>query len=133
MNKILDFNIPIPKIGVGKHKNQAPLSNNVLVWKRYYETKIKKKFKDSISEWIVPQCSEPHKIGSVVITIIKNNKRSQDADSIMFISKWVVDKLVDLGYFEDDDRIVFVYKPFVHDKEKVEHEINVKVYDSHII
>lgn len=133
MNSILEFTIALPKIGVGKYKNQHPLMNNAPVWMRYYQKKIKDTFKQNLIEWFVPPNISEFQQGTVVFTIYKKNRRSMDADSIAFIGKWCTDLLVSQGWFKDDNQIIFIYKPMIIEKDRVETEMKVEVYKEHIV
>jgi len=120
--------VAVPKIGAGKAKDQLVLMNNAPVWMRYYQTKIKKQFKDHLREWHVPESQLALDEGTVEFRLYRPTKRRLDADSIAFIGKWTVDFLVEQGYFKDDDQVTFVYKPVVVEKERVETEVKVSVY-----
>lgn len=98
--------------------------NNASIWMRYYQAKIKKTFKDSLKDWVIPiHEGSPHTIGSVEFQLYRPTKRRLDADSIAFIGKWTVDLLVEQGYFVDDDNITFVYKPVIVESDRVETEV----------
>lgn len=128
MKIILETTIPVPKIGTGKAKNQLVLMNNASIWMRYYQTKIKKAFKDNLKEWHLPESELSLASGTVEFQLYRPTKRRLDADSIAFIGKWFVDTLVEQGYFKDDDQVTFIYKPVIVEKDRVETEIKIKVY-----
>lgn len=123
----LEFTVAVPKIGTGKAKNQLVLMNNASVWMRYYQTKIKKTYKDHLKEWHISESSLALESGTVEFQLYRPTKRRLDADSIAFIGKWTVDFLVEQGYFIDDDQVTFVYKPVIVEKDRVETEIKVTV------
>ena len=124
---VLTCTFPVPKIGAGKHKNQLVTNNNVSIWKRWYETKIKKTFKDSLRDWTVPESELKLKSGTVEFQLYRPTRHRLDADSITWEGKWFVDFLVEQGYFEDDDQVTFIYKPVIVEHERVETEVYVVV------
>lgn len=128
MKIILETTIPVPKIGTGKSKNQLVLMNNASIWMRYYQTKIKKAFKDNLKDWHLPKSELSLDSGTVEFRLYRPTKRRLDADSIAFIGKWFVDTLVEQGYFKDDDQITFMYKPVIVEKDRVETEVKIKIY-----
>jgi len=128
MNLILETTFQIPKIGAGRYKNQLVLMNNLPLWKRWGETRIKSEFKNTLKVWALEQSTLNAKVGTLEFQLIRHDRRRQDADSIAFEGKWFADLLVELGYFEDDVGLTFVYRPVVYEPERVQPEVNVKVY-----
>jgi hypothetical protein len=66
--------------------------------------------------------------GKVEFTILRHNNRRIDADSAVFVGKWLVDFLVEKGYFNDDNDVEFVYKPAVMNADVIETSLKVEVY-----
>ena len=126
---ILEFRFPILRIGRGTFKDQAVLMNNVNRWKRGYQTILKKEFKDSLRDWVIPVSDLGFDTGRVEFKLFRNNGIRQDADSIAYQAKWLQDLLVEQGWFSDDRGLTTVFEPVTIEKDRVEHEIRVRVYD----
>ena len=120
-----NFTFPYPKIGIGKSKNQLVTMNNSSVWLRYYKTKIKKDLKETLSEWVLPESTLGSKSGEVIFKLYRPTKQRLDADSVAFVAKWIIDLLVERGYYEDDNQLRVVYEPVTVDKDRVETDIKV--------
>jgi Holliday junction resolvase RusA-like endonuclease len=127
-SKIIEFTCQFPKIGVGKYKNQLCTLNNIPKFYRYEKTKIKNKFKEQLLGWTVPRVDYNYPEGYVEFQLYRPTKLRLDADAGALVYKWIVDLLVEEGYFKDDDQITFILKPVIVDKERVETEIKVTVY-----
>ena len=130
MNKILEFTIPFPKIGSGSRKNQLCTMNNAPYWYRYNKTKIKNGVKARLVEWLVPKYDkEPHATGKIEFRLYRPTKLRLDPDAGCGSAyKWIIDTIVEQGYFIDDDRLTLVLYPVVVEPERVETDIEVKVY-----
>jgi len=129
MEKILEFTIPFPKIGSGKKRNMLATMNAVPYWYRYSKTQIKNGVKARLTEWLVPEYDkEPHQEGRIEFRLYRPSKVKLDADAGSFVNKWIIDTLVEQGYFVDDDKLTLVLYPVVVEPERVETDIEVKVY-----
>ena len=119
-------------IGEGKHKNKLAVTNTLQYWYRYKKTKIKNTFKESLNSWIIPECDKaPNKCGVIEFQLYRPNERGLDADSIsVSTGKWIMDFIVEQGWFSDDDKMTFVYKPKIVDKSLSVTEVHVKVYET---
>ncbi len=127
---ILHFTTVFPTISkTGKHSKKLVTVNSIPHWYRYKKTEVKNNFKESLGSWTIPEYDkEPHKSGTVEFTLLRHNNRRIDADSCTFVGKWLVDFLVERGYFLDDNEITFIYRPALMNQDVVETSINVKVY-----
>jgi len=125
---ILEFTCALPKIGVGKHKNEYVLMNNASVWLRFYKPKIMSAFKERITSWSIPISTLKSKSGRIEYQLYRPNKKRLDSDAPSYVYKWIMDTLVDLGYFIDDNDITLVLKPVIVEKDRVETEVRVTVY-----
>jgi Holliday junction resolvase RusA-like endonuclease len=128
MKKLIEFTCPFPKIGSGKYKNQLCTLNNIPKFFRYQKTKIKNDFKDSLKGWSVPRVEHSHETGLIEFELYRPTKLRLDADAGALIYKWIMDLLVEEGYYKDDDKITLVLKPVVIDKERTETQIKVTAY-----
>jgi hypothetical protein len=90
---------------------------------------IKNQFKEDLGEWTIPEnTGKVYDKGKVEFTILRHNNRRIDADSATFAGKYLVDFLVEKGYFSDDNNIEFVYKPAIMNADVVETSLKVEVY-----
>ncbi len=127
MEPVLQFRIPVPKIGAGKKKNQLATINTLPYWYRYRKTIIKNEFKNRLLEWYIGKSNIMMESFKIEFSIIRNNKRKLDSDSIIMPIKWIIDVLVQQGYAKDDDKVKIVIIPSVVDLEQLETLIDVKV------
>ena len=125
---ILEFTFALPKIGVGKHKNEYVLMNNASVWLRFYKSKIMAEFKEHISSWSIPESSLLLGSGRIEYQLYRPNKKKLDNDAPSYVYKWVQDTLVAQGYFKDDDQITSILRPVIVERNRVETEVKVAVY-----
>ena len=101
--------------------------NNVLVWKRFYETKIKAQFKQNLREYYLPEPTETYDSLHIKYRIVRHNKRKIDPDSAAFVMKWFIDELENLGYVKDDRYVtVASYPTSIHPEQET--FIEIKVY-----
>jgi hypothetical protein len=129
MKQILEFTIPFPKIPAGKRKGQLVTLNSAPYWYRYQKTKIKNGVKTRLTDWLVPKYNgEPHREGRIEFRLYRPSKKRLDADAGSFVNKWIIDTIVEQGYFVDDDRITLVLHPVVIEEDRVETDIEVKVF-----
>jgi hypothetical protein len=130
MKEILKFTIPFPKIGVGKKKNQLATVNNIPYFYRFHKTRIKNGVKTRLKDWLLPKNEgKVYREGLVEFRLYRPSKKRLDADAGSgTVYKWIVDTLVEQGYFEDDDQITFVLKPVIVETHRVETDIEVKVF-----
>ena len=125
---ILEFSFTLPKIGVGKHKNEYVLMNNAAIWLRFYKSAIANKFKEHICSWSIPESSLKLGSGRIEYQLYRPNKKRLDSDAPSYVYKWVMDSIVSQGYFSDDDQIALVLRPCIVERDRVETEVLVKVY-----
>jgi hypothetical protein len=128
MVRLIAFTCRFPKIGVGRAKNQLATVNNIPKWYRYNKTKIKNDLKEELKGWMVPRVEHQYESGVVAFTLYRPNKKRLDADAGCLVYKWIVDLLVEEGYFKDDDKIQLVLNPVVTEPNRVETEIKVEVF-----
>lgn len=125
----------------GKHKNVLASANNIPSWYRFKKTKIKKLFKEELSEWVVPQNDSGivRYEGTFIFQIIRNNGYNVDSDALCISSyKWIIDLFVEKGWLYDDDNTTIILLPTllysdgvdrtrVHLKLKLKRNINMKI------
>ncbi len=129
VDPILTFKCQYPKILTGKQKGKLATNNQIPAWFRFQKTKIKNQFKESLGDWSIPESKLSMDSGTVEFTIYRNTMRRIDADSCSSSAgKWCVDFLVEQGWFSDDDKITFIFRPAILGSETVETMIEVKVY-----
>ena len=126
----LEFTVPVPKIGTGKFKNRLAVNNTIPTWYRFQKTKIKNTFKENLSQWHIEESQLALEENvTVEFQLYRPTKHKLDADSIAISAgKWTVDLLVEKGWIKDDNVVTFIYRPVIVEKERVETEVNVKVY-----
>ncbi len=130
---LLEFRFNAPRVYDNPKKTLLVTQNTASKWKRWSEPKIKKKLKDSLGEWTIPKSTEQCDEGTVICTILRPTKHRIDADSMAPVVKWVVDFLVEQGWFIDDDNIVFIFRPKVVDPSLVETMLEIEVFNKHLI
>ena len=129
---ILHFRVPYPVLEKTSRKTKRKsvtlvTMNNVLTWKRFYETKIKAKFKQLLIDYYLPEPATTYDSLHVKYRIIRHNKRKIDPDSAAFVMKWFIDVLEKLGYVEDDRYVtVSSFPTLVHPEQET--LIEIKVY-----
>lgn len=125
----LEFIYTPPLIGAGKHKAQLVAMNNHDKWGKFYATRIKSEFKDTLKEWYLPERDEnPYQKAEVTFTILRNNNIRIDADAMSFVNKWFLDTLTEQGYLVDDDKVRVVLEPPVMGlKSSVETQVRVHI------
>jgi len=106
------FTVRVPFPGYNKKskktKNKLKLlatMNNVLDWKRFYETKIKNEFKQNLIDFYIPEPEKKYESLTIEYRILRNSRRKIDPDSAGFAMKWIQDTLEKVGYVEDDRTI----------------------------
>lgn len=131
---LLSFICRYPTVLTGRAKGRLATNNNVPDWYRFQKTKIKNSFKESLGEWTIPQSDLKCELGAIKFTTIRPNKKRIDADSpAISAGKWTADFLVEQGWFEDDDKVQFLYLPVQVCPEYNETMIRVEVYGNHLI
>jgi len=130
-NPILHFRVPYPVLEKTSRKTKRKSTtlitmNNVLTWKRFYETKIKAEFKQNLKEYYLPEPAKTYDSLHVKYRIIRHNKRKIDPDSAAFAMKWFIDVLEDVGYIADDRYVtVCSYPTEIHADQETFIEIKV--------
>ena len=131
MNLLFEFNTPCPK-----YKEQVISLNNVSKWLRFHQSKIKNTYKQQLKEWYIPTPNTRYKKLYVEFHLFRHNKRVLDADNLGFIIKWTLDAIKEtenpklkITWLEDDDQIRYLVEPAILDRELLETEIKVKVFE----
>lgn len=123
---LLNFNIACPK-----YRKQVISLNNVGKWLRFHQSKIKNEYKQNLKDFcITPPPAIKYKKLFITFRIYRNNKRILDSDAIGFIVKWTIDAIKEVGWLVDDDQITYIVFPSILNKDLVESEINVSVFEN---
>ena len=125
---ILEFTVPVPKIGTGKWNNELVLMNNASKWIKWHRAKIRKEFLALLGEWQVPKSTENALSGRIEYRLYRPTQCKLDADSIAYPAKWCTDFITKQGYFLDDNQVESQFKPVIVEKDRVETEMKVSVY-----
>ena len=124
----IEFVVPAPKIGTGKHKAKYATVNYLPLWYRWSVTRIKNKFKEDIREWYLePHNATPHYSADIHYRILRNNYIKIDGDAFVLVYKWLQDLLVELKYIKDDDHCRVVLEPTNFGVKGVETSIKVQI------
>jgi len=131
VKQLFEFKVPCPKY------QQTVISlNNVSKWHRFHQSKIKNTYKDNLKDWYIPTPEKEYKSMYIEFHLMRHNKRVLDSDNLGFIIKWTLDAIKetrneekDINWLEDDDQITYLVKPAILDKELLETEIIVKVFE----
>lgn len=128
-NKLISFNIPLPK-GRGKNKNKIASLNEIPKWHWSSVAKVKQEYKSIISDWYIGSYDgEPLSSMTIVFKIKRHNKKILDSDNIGFIIKWTIDAIKESGWLTDDDQITYLVEPSVLDRDLIESLIEVSCYN----
>ena len=132
MTLLFDFTAPAPK-----YKNQVISLNNVSKWLRFHGSKIKNEYKDTLKEWYIPSPTKEHEALYIEFHLHRHNKRVLDSDALGFIIKYTIDAIKDtendegIKWLKDDDQITYLVVPATLNRELLETEIQVKVFDKY--
>jgi Holliday junction resolvase RusA-like endonuclease len=123
---LFEFQVAAPKF-----KNQVISLNNVGKWHRFNSSSIKNLYKDNIKVWNIPEPED--KLESVYIEfhLFRHNKRTLDSDNLGFIIKWTIDAIKEKEWLIDDDKVTYIVFPAILDRELIDTEIKVKVYNEY--
>lgn len=126
--ELLRFTIYAPKIGKGKYKNQLATVNNIPVWFRYYKTKIKKDFIETLGDWHVPKSDLMLEEADIEFTLLRNSKRKLDADALTVVYKWTIDYIVKQGWLKDDDKLRIIMNPTqIHESPETMFSVSLQI------
>lgn len=132
MALIFEFTTQCPK-----WKNQVISLNNVGKWLRFQGSKIKNEYKEMLKEWHIPTPDFEHSSLYIEFHLTRHNGRVLDSDGLGFIIKYTIDAIKEtanddgLRWMTDDDQITYLVKPAVLDRDLLETEITVKVFDKY--
>lgn len=130
MEPIFEFTTPLPK-----WKNQVVSLNNANKWLRYDQSKIKNEYKDMLKDWHIPTPDKQRKSMFIEFHLTRHNKRVLDSDALGYTIKWTIDAIKDteneegMKWLFDDDQITYLVHPAKLDRELLETEITVRVFE----
>ena len=131
MMKPISRRVMFPKWPNGKRKNSLITTNSILAGNtfRYQRKKIIGSYKEYLKGWVFERNTlEPMESGTIEFTIIRHNHKKIDPDSIgATVSKWIIDTLVELGWFRDDDKLKIIYNPPKYEDGLPESMIDIKI------
>jgi len=123
-NKLFEFQVAAPK-----YRNQVISLNNIGKWHRYQSSTIKNLYKDNLKSWNIPEATIKYKSLYIVFHLYRHNKRTLDSDNLGFIIKWTIDAIKESGWLIDDNIITYKVVPAILDRNLLDTEIKVVVYE----
>jgi hypothetical protein len=124
MKLLFEFTTACPK-----YKNKVISLNNVGEWIRYSSSKIKNEYKDILKEWNIPTATKQYEKLHFEFHLYRHNKRILDSDALGFIVKWTIDAVKESEWLIDDNQVSYLVEPAILNRDLVETEILVKVYE----
>jgi len=125
LDELFYFNTACPK-----YKEQVISLNNVAKWHRFHSSKIKNEYKNNLKDFYIPEAINKYKSLEIHFQLYRHNKRTLDSDNLGFIIKWTIDAIKELNWVEDDDEITYKVNPAILNRDLLETEIEVKVFNN---
>jgi len=122
--KLLDFSIACPK-----YRKKVISLNNIPLWYRYQQSKIKNEYKQNLKDFCITTPDKKLTKMFICFSIYRHNRRIFDSDALGFIVKWTIDAIKESGWLVDDNQVTYIVHPSVLNLDLIETEIKVEVYE----
>jgi Holliday junction resolvase RusA-like endonuclease len=126
--KFFEFNIAAPK-----YKNQVVSLNNINKWLRWSKSKISNDYKNMLNDFYIPEPTEQLRSSWIRFDLYRHNGKVLDSDNLGIIVKWTIDAIKQKGWLEDDNQVTYSIFPSIMDRNLVETEIKVSMFDKFLL
>jgi len=124
---LFDIIIPFP-YWESKGRKQIVSLNNIARWKRFGEADIKNGYKELLQDFFIPDAINMYQSLKLEYKVLRHNFRKADAMNVVPIAdKWFLDKLVDMGWLNDDDNCSHNISPAEFTESLIETQLSVRV------